>query len=46
MNLGIQDAVDLGHALIDVVKNGRDESSLDAYQQRRRSSTRALTDDG
>ena len=46
MNLGIQDAVDLGHALIDVLKNGRDESSLDAYQQRRRSSTRALTDDG
>jgi 2-polyprenyl-6-methoxyphenol hydroxylase-like FAD-dependent oxidoreductase len=47
MNLGIQDAVDLGHTVIDVLKNGRNESSLDAYQQRRRpvaKSVVALTD--
>ena len=36
MNTGIQDAVDLGHALIDVLNNGRSDSTLDAYQQRRR----------
>jgi 2-polyprenyl-6-methoxyphenol hydroxylase-like FAD-dependent oxidoreductase len=36
MNTGIQDAVDLGHALVDVLRNGRPDSSLDAYQARRR----------
>jgi 2-polyprenyl-6-methoxyphenol hydroxylase-like FAD-dependent oxidoreductase len=36
MNTGIQDAVDLGHALIDVLRNGQPDSSLDAYQSRRR----------
>jgi 2-polyprenyl-6-methoxyphenol hydroxylase-like FAD-dependent oxidoreductase len=36
MNTGIQDAVDLGHALIDVLNNQRPDRSLDAYQERRR----------
>jgi 2-polyprenyl-6-methoxyphenol hydroxylase-like FAD-dependent oxidoreductase len=36
MNIGIQDAVDLGHALTEVLSNGRSDDSLDAYQQRRR----------
>jgi 2-polyprenyl-6-methoxyphenol hydroxylase-like FAD-dependent oxidoreductase len=36
MNTGIQDAVDLGHALIDVLNNQRPDSSLDGYQARRR----------
>ena len=47
MNLGIQDAIDLGHTVIDVLKNGRNESNLDTYQQRRRpvaKSVVALTD--
>ena len=36
MNLGIQDGVDLGHALSDVLLNGAPDASLDAYQDRRR----------
>jgi 2-polyprenyl-6-methoxyphenol hydroxylase-like FAD-dependent oxidoreductase len=36
MNTGIQDAVDLGHALTDVLRNGQPDSSLDTYQSRRR----------
>jgi 2-polyprenyl-6-methoxyphenol hydroxylase-like FAD-dependent oxidoreductase len=35
MNTGIQDAVALGHALIDVL-GGRDESRLDEYERTRR----------
>jgi 2-polyprenyl-6-methoxyphenol hydroxylase-like FAD-dependent oxidoreductase len=36
MNTGMQDAVDLGHALVGVLRNGQPDSSLDAYQARRR----------
>jgi 2-polyprenyl-6-methoxyphenol hydroxylase-like FAD-dependent oxidoreductase len=36
MNTGIQDAVDLGHALVEVLRNGRPDSSLDGYESRRR----------
>jgi 2-polyprenyl-6-methoxyphenol hydroxylase-like FAD-dependent oxidoreductase len=36
MNTGIQDAVDLGRALVEVLRNGQPDSSLDAYQSRRR----------
>ena len=36
MNTGIQDAVDLGHALIGVLDHQRPDSTLDAYQLRRR----------
>jgi 2-polyprenyl-6-methoxyphenol hydroxylase-like FAD-dependent oxidoreductase len=36
MNTGIQDAVDLGQALVDVLHKRLPDNSLDAYQQRRR----------
>jgi 2-polyprenyl-6-methoxyphenol hydroxylase-like FAD-dependent oxidoreductase len=36
MNTGIQDAVDLGQALVDVLHERLPDTSLDAYQQRRR----------
>ena len=36
MNTGIQDAVDLGHTLIDVLTGQAADTALDGYQQRRR----------
>ena len=36
MNTGIQDAVDLGHTLIDVLSGQAADEALDGYQQRRR----------
>jgi 2-polyprenyl-6-methoxyphenol hydroxylase-like FAD-dependent oxidoreductase len=36
MNTGIQDAVDLGHTLIDVLSGQAGDTALDGYQQRRR----------
>lgn len=36
MNTGIQDAVDLGHALCDVLREGATDATLDGYQERRR----------
>jgi 2-polyprenyl-6-methoxyphenol hydroxylase-like FAD-dependent oxidoreductase len=36
MNTGIQDAVDLGHTLIDVLSGQAPDTALDGYQQRRR----------
>ncbi len=36
MNTGIQDAVDLGHTLIDVIRGDAADSSLDGYGERRR----------
>ena len=36
MNTGIQDAVDLGHTLTEVLRGRRDEASLDGYEARRR----------
>ncbi len=36
MNTGIQDAVDLGQTLVGVLRGGQPDSSLDAYQARRR----------
>jgi 2-polyprenyl-6-methoxyphenol hydroxylase-like FAD-dependent oxidoreductase len=36
MNTGIQDAVDLGHTLCDVLREGAAEAALDGYQERRR----------
>ena len=36
MNTGIQDAVDLGHTLIDVLSGQAADAALDGYQQRRR----------
>ena len=36
MNTGIQDAVDLGHALADVLRNGAPDAGLDGYEARRR----------
>jgi 2-polyprenyl-6-methoxyphenol hydroxylase-like FAD-dependent oxidoreductase len=36
MNTGIQDAVDLGHTLVEVLRNGQPDATLDAYQARRR----------
>jgi len=36
MNTGIQDAVDLGHTLIDVLTGQAADTDLDGYQQRRR----------
>jgi 2-polyprenyl-6-methoxyphenol hydroxylase-like FAD-dependent oxidoreductase len=36
MNTGIQDAVDLGHTLIDVVGGQAESAALDGYGQRRR----------
>jgi 2-polyprenyl-6-methoxyphenol hydroxylase-like FAD-dependent oxidoreductase len=36
MNTGIQDAVDLGHTLIDVLSGQAPDGALDGYQQRRR----------
>src|SRR4051794_25636228 len=36
MNTGIQDAVDLGHTLVDVVSSQAGDTALDGYQQRRR----------
>ena len=36
MNTGIQDAVDLGHTLIEVLSGQAADAALDGYQQRRR----------
>ena len=36
MNTGIQDAVDLGHTLIDVIRGDAADSALDGYGERRR----------
>jgi 2-polyprenyl-6-methoxyphenol hydroxylase-like FAD-dependent oxidoreductase len=36
MNTGIQDAVDLGHTLCDVLREGAADAALDGYQERRR----------
>ena len=36
MNTGIQDAVDLGHTLAGVLRDGRPDADLDGYQKRRR----------
>ena len=36
MNTGIQDAVDLGHTLIDVLSGQAADAALDGYQHRRR----------
>jgi 2-polyprenyl-6-methoxyphenol hydroxylase-like FAD-dependent oxidoreductase len=36
MNTGIQDAVDLGHTLSDVIRGRALDTALDGYQQRRR----------
>lgn len=36
MNIGIHDALDLAHTLGDVLTGRRDDSALDAYQDRRR----------
>ena len=36
MNTGIQDAVDLGHTLIDILSGRATDSALDGYAQRRR----------
>lgn len=36
MNTGLQDAVDLGHALVDVLREGHPDSTLDGYEGRRR----------
>jgi 2-polyprenyl-6-methoxyphenol hydroxylase-like FAD-dependent oxidoreductase len=36
MNTGIQDAVDLGHTLVDVLGGQAADTALDGYQQRRR----------
>ena len=36
MNTGIQDAVDLGHTLIEVLSGQAADTALDGYQQRRR----------
>ncbi len=36
MNTGIQDAVDLGHTLRDILQGRSDDSELDGYERRRR----------